>query len=134
MSTVKTDQSISKMAAFVRSAQFRLRACAVGCYALAVVAVPVVLAGDLPVSHANGVEVTTVASAPTDSAPRGTTVASKPISDTSPTCPNAYICLQSGQDPLVPYGTDPSVPYGTWTSNSPVPYGRGSNSYTGGAV
>lgn len=53
--------------------------------------------------------------------------------DTSPSCPTAYECLQSGPDPLVPYGTDPGAPYGVGAWNSPVPYGRGSGSYTGGA-
>ncbi len=53
--------------------------------------------------------------------------------DTSPSCPMAYQCLQTGTDPQVPYGTDPSVPYGTGAWNSPVPFGRGSSSDTGGA-
>ncbi|AQT78370.1 hypothetical protein B1R94_02645 [Mycolicibacterium litorale] len=53
--------------------------------------------------------------------------------DTSPSCPTAYQCLQSGTDPLVPYGTDPNAPYGVGAWNSPVPYGHGSSSYTGGA-
>jgi hypothetical protein len=53
--------------------------------------------------------------------------------DTSPSCPTAYQCLQTGPDPQVPYGTDPSVPYGVGNWNSPVPFGHGSSSYTGGA-
>ncbi|GAY17391.1 hypothetical protein [Mycobacterium sp. shizuoka-1] len=53
--------------------------------------------------------------------------------DTSPACPTAYECLQDGPDPQVPYGTDPTVPYGVGNSNSPVPFGRGSSSYTAGA-
>lgn len=35
--------------------------------------------------------------------------------------------------PQVPYGTDPSVPYGVGNWNSPVPFGHGSSSYSGGA-
>lgn len=54
--------------------------------------------------------------------------------DTAPACPTAYQCLQDGPDPLVPYGTDPQVPYGVGNWNSPVPFGHGSSSYTGGAV
>ena len=54
--------------------------------------------------------------------------------DTSPSCPTAYQCLQTGPDPQVPYGTDPSVPYGVGNWNEPVPFGHGSSSYTGGAV
>ena len=53
--------------------------------------------------------------------------------DTAPACPTAYQCLQNSTDPGVPYGTDPSVPYGVGNSNSPVPFGHGSSSYTGGA-
>jgi hypothetical protein len=134
MGTVKTNQSTSKTAAFVGSGKFALLVCAAGLAASSMVVVPAVLARDLPVSHASVIESTTVASATTDSAHRGTTAASKPVSDTSPSCPEAFMCLQSGPDPLVPFGTDPSVPYGTWTWNSAVPYGRGSSSYTGGAV
>ncbi|WP_161976361.1 hypothetical protein [Mycolicibacterium sp. CH28] len=48
-------------------------------------------------------------------------------------CPTAYQCLQSGTDALVPYGTDPTVPYGPGMWNSPVPFGHGSSSDTGGA-
>ncbi|MBB3600452.1 hypothetical protein FHT40_000085 [Mycolicibacterium sp. BK556] len=55
-------------------------------------------------------------------------------SDTAPSCPTAYECLQTGPDPSVPYGTDPSVPYGVGNWNSPVPFGHGSSSYSGGAV
>jgi hypothetical protein len=61
-------------------------------------------------------------------------VASAASSDTSPSCPTAYECLQPGTDPGVPYGTDPSVPYGPDVLNSRLPTGSGSGSDTGGGV
>ncbi|EHB55694.1 extracellular solute-binding protein family 1 [Mycolicibacterium rhodesiae JS60] len=54
-------------------------------------------------------------------------------SDAAPSCPTAYECFQDGPDPQVPYGTDSSVPYGVGNWNSPVPRGRGSSPYSGGA-
>jgi hypothetical protein len=54
-------------------------------------------------------------------------------SDAAPSCPTAYQCLQNSTDPQVPFGTDPSVPYGVGNWNTPVPFGHGSSSYSGGA-
>src|SRR5690349_3122950 len=61
-------------------------------------------------------------------------VANAAASDTSPSCPGAYQCIQPGADPNVPYGTDPSVPYGPEAANSRPQTGAGSGSYLGGGV
>jgi hypothetical protein len=61
-------------------------------------------------------------------------VANAAASDTSPSCPGAYQCIQPGADPSVPYGTDPSVPYGPESANSRPQTGAGSGSYLGGGV
>ena len=96
-----------------------------GFAAAAAVVLPSVLASAVPVPQGNGAQVTAVAAAAPTPA--------KPAADSSPSCPGAYFCLQSGTDPQTPYGTDPFVPYGTNMGNSRVPFGSGSNSYTGGA-
>jgi hypothetical protein len=97
------------------------------------VVLPAVVAGEVPVSQANGAQMTTVAAAATGPGHGATAPPDSSVTDTSPSCPGAYECLQAGTDPQVPYGTDPFVPYGTGMENSRVPFGHGSSSYTGGA-
>jgi hypothetical protein len=115
-------------------AKARLRRyAAFGCAVAAVAILPAAIASELPVSQAGGAHLT-AAAAVKSPVNRATATPDSSVTDTSPSCPGAYECLQAGTDPLVPYGTDPSVPYGTWMENSRVPFGSGSNSYTGGAV
>jgi hypothetical protein len=125
MSASRTGPSKPKFAALpVRSA--------FGFALIATAVLPAVLAGEASGSQVNGAPPTAITAAATNGV--ATTAHNNPAAaDTSPACPDAYLCLQSGPDPLVPYGTDPDVPYGTNMWNSRVPFGRGSSSYTGGA-
>jgi hypothetical protein len=135
MSTIGARQSRFKVGALAAPAKARLRQCATfGCALAAVAVLPAVIASEVPASQANDAQVTTVAAAATGPGNRATAKPDSSVTDTSPSCPGAYECLQPGTDPLVPYGTDPLVPYGTWMQNSRVPFGSGSSSYTGGAV
>ncbi|HZA11096.1 hypothetical protein [Mycobacterium sp.] len=103
---------MSTVSAFI--ARFGART-AFGCAGLAMVVLPAVLASEVP---AHGAQTTAITAA----------------ADTSPSCPQAYYCLQGGADPQVPYGTDPQVPYGTDQYNSRPVEGHGSGDYLGGGV
>ncbi len=134
MSTVSRGQSRFRVGALTAPAKARLRLYATfGCAAAALVVLPAVVVGEVSGSQVNGAQVSTVAAAATGPGHRAAAAPDNSVTDTSPSCPGAYECLQPGTDPQVPYGTDPFVPYGTDTENSRVPFGHGSNSYTGGA-
>jgi len=116
MSTVSAGQSSFSAGASTAPAKARLRLFATfGCAAAVLVILPAV-----------------VAAAATGPGHGAAAAPDTPVTDTSPSCPGAYECLQPGTDPQVPYGTDPFVPYGTGMENSRVPFGHGSSSYTGG--
>ena len=134
MSTLSRGQSGVRVGGLAAPAKARLRLYATfGCAAAALVVLPAVVAGEVSGSQINDAHMTTVAAAATGPGHGGTAAPDSSVTDTSPSCPGAYECLQPGTDPQVPYGTDPLVPYGTGMENSRVPFGHGSSSYTGGA-
>jgi hypothetical protein len=113
--------------------QSKSRFAAFGC-AAALVVLPAAIAIAVPVAPTGGAQVSLSAAAISTAHGSSTSTKQPAASDTSPSCPGAYLCLQSGTDPNVPYGTDPSVPYGTGQWNSRPQTGHGSGSYLGGGV
>jgi hypothetical protein len=57
-----------------------------------------------------------------------------PAGDTSPSCAEAYQCLQPGADPLISHGHDPLVSYGPAIWNSGMPSGLVAGTHTGGTA